>query len=122
MRFGGQSGFVSRDAEFESVKGDEERPLSVLMLAAIRDLINAPEDQAAFQRLLGNGSGSTINLNNAIQPCPDGLAQAFIIGDDFIGNDPVCQVLDDEICYAKGFAPCWSRQPARQGARSLAIK
>jgi glucose-1-phosphate thymidylyltransferase len=74
-------------------------PLSVLMLAGIRDIliITTPEDQAAFQRLLGDGSDYGINLNYAIQPSPDGLAQAFIIGEDFIGKDPVCLVLGDNI-------------------------
>lgn len=82
-------------------------PLSVLMLAGIRDIliITTPEDQAAFQRLLGDGSDYGINLNYAIQPSPDGLAQAFIIGEEFIGNDPVCLVLGDNIFYGQGFRP-----------------
>lgn len=82
-------------------------PLSVLMLAGIREIliITTPEDQAAFQRLLGNGDDYGINLSYAIQPTPDGLAQAFIIGEDFIGKDSVCLVLGDNIFYGQGFRP-----------------
>ena len=82
-------------------------PLSVLMLAGIRDIliITTPEDQSAFHRLLGNGDDYGINLSYAIQPSPDGLAQAFIIGEEFIGNDPVCLVLGDNIFYGQGFRP-----------------
>jgi len=82
-------------------------PLSVLMLAGIQDIliITTPEDQAAFQRLLGDGSQFGISLQYAIQPSPDGLAQAFIIGEKFIGNDPVCLVLGDNIFYGQGFRP-----------------
>ncbi|KKL01185.1 glucose-1-phosphate thymidylyltransferase [Rheinheimera mesophila] len=82
-------------------------PLSVLMLAGIRDIliITTPEDQAAFQRLLGNGSDFGINLSYASQPSPDGLAQAFIIGEQFIGNDSVCLVLGDNIFYGHGLRP-----------------
>ncbi len=76
-------------------------PLSVLMLAGIRDIlvITTPEDQAAFQRLLGDGSGFGVNLRYAVQPHPGGLAQAFIIGADFIGSDRVAMVLGDNIFY-----------------------
>ncbi|WP_445425019.1 glucose-1-phosphate thymidylyltransferase RfbA [Alishewanella sp. HL-SH06] len=82
-------------------------PLSVLMLAGIRDIliITTPEDQAAFQRLLGDGSDFGINLSYAIQPSPDGLAQAFIIGEKFIGNESVCLVLGDNIFYGHGLRP-----------------
>ncbi len=82
-------------------------PLSVLMLAGIRDIliITTPDDQAAFQRLLGDGSSFGINLRYAVQPSPDGLAQAFIIGEHFIGNDSVCLVLGDNIFYGQGFSP-----------------
>jgi glucose-1-phosphate thymidylyltransferase len=90
-------------------------PLSVLMLAGIRDIliITTPDDQAAFQRLLGDGSQFGIHLSYEIQPSPDGLAQAFIIGEDFIGNDSVCLVLGDNIFYGQGFRPML-RQAAAQ--------
>ncbi|MDD2846514.1 MAG: glucose-1-phosphate thymidylyltransferase RfbA [Rhodoferax sp.] len=82
-------------------------PLSVLMLAGIRDvlIITTPDDQAAFQRLLGDGSDFGIHLQYAIQPSPDGLAQAFLIGEAFIGSDSVCLVLGDNIFYGQGFRP-----------------
>jgi len=82
-------------------------PLSVLMLAGIQDIliITTPDDQASFQRLLGDGSRFGIHLSYAIQPQPDGLAQAFLIGETFIGNDSVCLVLGDNIFYGQGFTP-----------------
>jgi len=82
-------------------------PLSVLMLAGIREilLISTPEDIGAFQRLLGDGRDFGINLSYAVQPSPDGLAQAFIIGKEFIANDSVCLVLGDNIFYGQGFGP-----------------
>lgn len=82
-------------------------PLSVLMLAGIQDIlvITTPEDQAGFQRLLGDGSRFGIRLTYAIQPSPDGLAQAFLIGEDFIGDDSVCLVLGDNIFYGQDFPP-----------------
>lgn len=78
-------------------------PLSVLMLAGIQDIliITTPEDQQGFIRLLGNGSQFGINLNYATQRNPDGLAQAFIIGEQFIGEDSVCLVLGDNIFLVK---------------------
>lgn len=81
-------------------------PLSVLMLAGIRDVlvITTPEDKAGFERLLGDGSDFGINLEYAIQPSPDGLAQAFLIGETFIGNEPVCLVLGDNIFYGQHFS------------------
>ncbi|MEL3923029.1 glucose-1-phosphate thymidylyltransferase RfbA [Aeromonas enteropelogenes] len=81
-------------------------PLSVLMLAGIRDvlIITTPEDQAGFQRLLGDGSQFGIALQYAVQPSPDGLAQALIIGEKFIGNDAVCLVLGDNIFYGQNFS------------------
>lgn len=81
--------------------------LSVLMLAGIREIliITTPEDQEGFQRLLGDGSEFGIELQYAIQPSPDGLAQAFIIGEEFIGDDSVCLVLGDNIFYGQGFSP-----------------
>ncbi|WP_368084894.1 glucose-1-phosphate thymidylyltransferase RfbA [Vibrio splendidus] len=82
-------------------------PLSVLMLAGIREIliITTPEDQEGFQRLLGDGSSFGIELQYAIQSNPDGLAQAFIIGEEFIGDDNVCLVLGDNIFYGQGFTP-----------------
>jgi len=82
-------------------------PLSVLMLAGIREVlvVTTPEDQAAFQRLLGDGNQFGIELEYVVQPSPDGLAQAFILGEEFIGNDDVCLVLGDNIYYGQGFTP-----------------
>jgi len=82
-------------------------PLSVLMLAGIKDilLISTPDDIGSYQRLLGNGSQFGINISYEIQPTPDGLAQAFIIGENFIGNDSVCLVLGDNVFYGQGFSP-----------------
>ncbi|KXS54955.1 MAG: glucose-1-phosphate thymidylyltransferase [Marinobacter sp. T13-3] len=81
-------------------------PLSVLMLAGIRDIlvITTPEDQEGFKRLLSDGTQWGINLSYAVQPSPDGLAQAFIIGEEFIGSDNVCLVLGDNIYYGQGFS------------------
>lgn len=81
-------------------------PLSVLMLAGIRDIliITTPEDAAAFYRLLGDGSNFGLNLSYAVQPKPEGLAQAFIIGESFIGSDSVCLVLGDNIFYGQHFS------------------
>ena len=80
-------------------------PLSVLMLAGIREIliITTLADQAAFHRLLGDGSDFGIEISYAIQPSPEGLAQAFIIGEDFIGNDAVCLILGDNLFYGQGF-------------------
>lgn len=91
-------------------------PLSVLMLAGIRDilLISSPEDISSYKRLLGNGSGFGISLSYAEQPSPDGLAQAFIIGEEFVGSDTVCLVLGDNIFYGQGFSPML-KAAARRG-------
>ena len=80
-------------------------PLSVLLLARIREIliITTPEDQSAFQRLLGDGSSVGCRFEYAVQPEPDGLAQAFVIGDDFIGDDSVALVLGDNIFYGSSF-------------------
>ncbi|PIE15087.1 MAG: glucose-1-phosphate thymidylyltransferase [Rhodobacterales bacterium] len=81
-------------------------PLSVLMLAGIRDIliITTPEDQDQFRRLLGDGASFGVRLQYAVQPSPDGLAQAFVIGEEFIGNDNVCLVLGDNIFYGATFS------------------
>ncbi|AUK11065.1 glucose-1-phosphate thymidylyltransferase RfbA [Escherichia coli] len=82
-------------------------PLSVLMLAGIKDIliITTQEDQPSFVRLLGDGKKFGVNLSYAIQPTPDGLAQAFIIGEKFIGSESVCLVLGDNIFFGQGFTP-----------------
>ena len=91
-------------------------PISVLMLAGIQDIliITTPEDKESFERLLGNGSQFGVRLQYAIQPSPDGLAQAFIIGEEFIGDSNVCLVLGDNIFYGQGFTPMLKQAVARQ--------
>ena len=90
-------------------------PLSVLMLAGIQDIliITTPEDKESFERLLGDGTQFGIRLQYAIQPSPDGLAQAFIIGEAFIGDSNVCLVLGDNIFYGQGFTPMLKQAVAR---------
>ena len=90
-------------------------PLSVLMLAGIRDIlvITTPEDNASFKRLLGNGRDFGISISYAVQPSPDGLAQAFIIGEEFIGNDNVCLVLGDNIFYGQSFTQTLKQAAAK---------
>lgn len=91
-------------------------PLSVLMLAGIREVlvISTPEDIEGFKRLLGDGSQFGMELSYAIQPRPDGLAQAFILGEKFIGQSNVCLVLGDNIFYGQGFTPMLRQAAARQ--------
>lgn len=86
-------------------------PLSTLIMAGIRDilLITTPDDQDQFKRLLGDGSDIGINLQYAVQPKPEGLAQAFIIGEEFIGDDKVALVLGDNIFYGHGFGQSLSK-------------
>ena len=90
-------------------------PLSVLMLAGIRDIlvITTPEDNASFKRLLGDGSDFGISISYTVQPSPDGLAQAFIIGEEFIGNDNVCLVLGDKIFYGQSFTQTLKQAAAK---------
>ena len=82
-------------------------PLSVLMLAGIREIliISTPQDIGKFEALLGDGSRWGLSLSYKIQPSPDGLAQAFLLGEEFIGNDSVCLILGDNIFYGQGFTP-----------------
>ncbi|AVF76121.1 glucose-1-phosphate thymidylyltransferase [Vibrio alginolyticus] len=96
-------------------------PISTLMLAGIRDIliITTPEDNAGFKRLLGDGSDFGINLEYAIQPSPDGLAQAFIIGEEFIGEDSVCLVLGDNIFYGQSFSDTLKRAAKRESGATV---
>ena len=82
-------------------------PLSVLMLAGIREIliITTPQDQDSFKKLLGDGSDFGVKFSYVEQPSPDGLAQAFILGEDFIGDDTVCLILGDNVFYGQGFSP-----------------
>lgn len=91
-------------------------PLSVLMLAGIQEIliISTPDDIDGFKRLLGDGSELGIHLTYAVQPSPDGLAQAFIIGEDFIGDSNVCLVLGDNIFYGQGFTPLLRQAVSRK--------
>ncbi|KKO47851.1 glucose-1-phosphate thymidylyltransferase [Arsukibacterium sp. MJ3] len=90
-------------------------PISTLMLAGIKDIliISTPEDIDGFKRLLGDGSAFGVNFSYAVQPSPDGLAQAFIIGEEFIGNDKVCLVLGDNIYYGQSFSKTLKNAAAR---------
>ncbi len=100
-------------------------PVSVLMLAGIRDIlvITTPEDQAAFLRLLGDGSAFGVSFSYAVQPSPGGLAQAFLIGRDFVGGDRVALVLGDNIFHGHGLPDTLHRAAAReQGATVFAYR
>ena len=90
-------------------------PLSVLMLAGIRDvlIINTPHEQELFKRLLGDGSAWGMNIQYAVQPSPDGLAQAYLIGRDFVGGKPSCLVLGDNIFYGHGLTEVLRRAAAQ---------
>lgn len=96
-------------------------PLSVLMLAGIREvlIISTPDDISGYQRLLSDGSQLGINISYAIQPSPDGLAQAFMIGEDFIGKDSVCLILGDNIFYGQGFTPKLQAAKARKKGATI---
>ena len=96
-------------------------PLSVLMLAGIRDIlmITTPEDQSNFHRLLGDGSEFGIRLEYTIQPSPDGLAQAFLIGEDFLEGGSACLVLGDNIFYGQGFRPMLERVRGQVGGAMI---
>jgi glucose-1-phosphate thymidylyltransferase len=96
-------------------------PLSVLMLAGIKDvlIITTPEDKPAFIRVLGDGRAFGVRLSYAEQPNPEGLAQAFIIGEEFIGNDGVCLALGDNIFWGQGFSPILKRAASRNSGASV---
>ena len=96
-------------------------PLSTLMLAEIRDIliITTPEDQPNFRRLLGDGSRFGVRLSYAVQPSPDGLAQAFLIGADFIGRDPVALVLGDNIFYGANLSALLKKAVARKSGATV---
>ena len=100
-------------------------PISVLMLAGIQDIlvITTKEDLPGFVRMLGDGRDFGINLNYAVQANPDGLAQAFLIGENFIGNDRVCLILGDNIFWGRGFTPILIEAASRnQGATVFGYK
>lgn len=96
-------------------------PLSVLMLAGIKEvlIISTPDDTPRFEQLLGDGSDLGINISYAVQPTPDGLAQAFIIGEEFIGQDRVALILGDNIFYGQGFSEMLTRAASREDGATI---
>ena len=96
-------------------------PISVLMLAGIRDIliISTPDDLPQYEKLLGSGEEFGLRFEYAVQPSPDGLAQAFIIGEEFIGNDPVCLVLGDNIFHGQSFSEQLRRASAQQSGATV---
>lgn len=96
-------------------------PLSVLMLSGIREImiITTPQDKDSFAHLLGDGSKFGIEINYAVQPSPDGLAQAFIIGEDFIGNDDVSLILGDNIFWGHSFSPLLERAANKKNRATI---
>jgi glucose-1-phosphate thymidylyltransferase len=96
-------------------------PISVLMLAGIREIliISTPDDLPQFEKLLGDGSQFGVEFTYAIQPSPDGLAQAFIIGEEFIGDDPVCLVLGDNIFHGQHFSEQLKRASEQQSGATV---
>lgn len=96
-------------------------PISVLMLAGIRDIliISTPEDMEQYQRLLGDGSAFGVNFSYKIQPSPDGLAQAFLLAEEFIGSDPVCLVLGDNIFHGQFFSDQLKRAVSRTSGATV---
>lgn len=96
-------------------------PISTLMLAGIRDIliISTPDDIDGFKRLLGDGSAFGVNFSYAVQPSPDGLAQAFLIGEEFIGNDNACLVLGDNIYYGQSFSKTLKNAAARDSGATV---
>ncbi|WP_132999174.1 glucose-1-phosphate thymidylyltransferase RfbA [Luteimonas arsenica] len=96
-------------------------PLSALMLAGIREvlIINTPHEQALFQQLLGDGSQWGMDIRYAVQPSPDGLAQAYLIGRDFVGGKPSCLVLGDNIFHGHGFTEILKRADAREDGATV---
>ncbi len=96
-------------------------PLSVLMLAGIRDvlMINTPHEQALFQRLLGDGSQWGMRIEYAAQPSPDGLAQAFVIGREFLAGSPSCLVLGDNIFHGQGLSELLARADAQENGATV---
>lgn len=96
-------------------------PMSVLMLAGVRDIliITTPEDAASFERIFGDGSAFGISVSYAVQPRPEGLAQAFLIGEDFIGEDPACLVLGDNMFFGQGLTDLLLSADRRPGGATV---